>query len=222
MMRRGILFVASMILIGGMDTAQAETILDFNLDASHPVGASIGYAGGAAPLIASNLSVDSVIGLSTPLNDGSMLSLNGGLLNFQTGNLTGSDASHWYFGAGGTISITTTSPIVAGASNTLLTGTFKSAEVAWNGGEFKVVIASYFNGVDDSLAGYYGVAPGRSWEGDLNLSFRASSGSPPAAFRSSQVLSGDVTTAVPEPSSLVMAGLGTLGLAMFRLRRCQS
>src|SRR4051794_2429755 len=139
MMRRGTLFVATLILLGGMGQARAGSILDFNLDAVHPAGASISYAGGANPLVGSNLSVDSVVGLGTPLNDLSMLSLTGGRLDFQTGNLTGSDAGHWFFGPGGSITITTTAPIVPGASNTLLSGTFTSAEVTVSSGDFKVV-----------------------------------------------------------------------------------
>ena len=101
MMRRGALFVATLILLGGMGQARAGSMLDFNLDPVHPVGASISYAGGANPLVGSDLSVDSVFGLGTPLNDLSMLGLTGGLLNFQPGNLTGSDPDDWFFGGGG-------------------------------------------------------------------------------------------------------------------------
>ncbi len=194
-------------------------ILDFNMDASHPAGASISYAGGATPLVGSNLSVDSVIGLDVPLNDGSILNLTGGRLDFHTGNLTGSDASHWSFGAGGSIQITTASAILPGASNVLLAGTFESADVELGSGTFKVVIASYANAADDELAGYFGIAPGSAWHGDLNLSFMGT-GLPPGGFRSSRVLSGDVTTgAVPEPSSLLMGSIAALGLGLFAAPR---
>jgi hypothetical protein len=217
-MSRGALFIATAILLSGACHARAG-LIDFNIDASHPAGASLGYAGGANPLVAGNLSVDSVIGLDVPLNDGSILNLTGGRLNFQTGNLTGSDASHWSFGAGGWITITTSSAIVPGASDVLLTGAFKSADVEIGSGAFKVVIASYANVVDDQLAGYYGIAPGLAWDGDLNISFMAT-GSPPDGFQSSRVLSGDVVAeAVPEPSSLLMGSIGVLGLGLFAARR---
>ncbi|QEH35037.1 hypothetical protein OJF2_35820 [Aquisphaera giovannonii] len=218
-MRKFVSCLATAILLSGACRIQAGTLLDFNMDSTHPAGASIRYAGGAAPLVGVNLSVDSVTGLDASQNDGSMLSLAGGLLNFQTGNLISSDASHWAFGAGGSISITTTSPILPGASDLLLSGTLKSVDVELGSGVFKVVIASYVNTVDSTLASYFGVAPGSSWEGDLNLSFRAK-GLPPGGFESSRILSGDVTTgAVPEPSSVLMGGIGVLGLGLLKLRR---
>jgi len=225
MMRRGALFVATLILLGGMGQARAGSILDFNLDAVHPAGASISYAGGATPLVGTDLSVDSVVGKGTPLNALSILNLTGGRLDFQTGNLTGSDSGHWFFGPGGSISITTTAPIVAGASNTLLSGTFTSAEVDYSNDGipgYKVVIAAFVNSVDDKLAAYYRIPPGLPWAGNLNFSFFAA-GIPPGAFNSfssDNLGSGDViTSAIPEPGSLLMGSIAVAGLALFRFHR---
>jgi hypothetical protein len=218
-MRSLCLSLAATLVLSMVGQASAGSIFDFNMDAVHPAGASISYAGGSNPLIGSNLSVDTVTGLDTPLNNGGTLGLTGGILSFTTGNLVGSDAGHWYFAGGGTISITTTAPIVPGASSTIFSGSFDSAEVDLSSGVFKVAIAAYSNSIDSKLAGYFGVTPGASWNGNLNLSFLAS-GTPASAFRSSKVLSGDLATnAVPEPSSALLGGLGIIAVGLMGARR---
>ncbi|HEU0049207.1 MAG TPA: hypothetical protein VFQ43_16575, partial [Nitrososphaera sp.] len=47
---------------------QADPIIDFGLVA--PTGGTISYAGGAAPLLGTNIQVDNVVGLDTPDHNG--------------------------------------------------------------------------------------------------------------------------------------------------------
>ena len=204
--------------------------LDMNMDATHPAAASIKYDGGVAPLIGTSISVDTILGIDTPLNAGFVNQVNclSCLLAFTTGNLTGSDESSWFFGGGGTITVIggvdldDSGGITAGdvaLGTTLLTGSFISAEVIAIGGDFKVTIAAFTDTKDPGLTGFYGVGSG-GWSGNLNLSFRAG-GSPPLAFATAEggVRSGDIVNIVPEPASLFLLGSGLVGFAGFARRK---
>src|SRR5689334_7197865 len=84
-------------------TAFADPILDFNVSA--PTTGSISYAGGANPMVGTNISVDSITGIATPSNDGTVHNLIGGVLNFQTGNLINSTSTDYYFAGCGAITL---------------------------------------------------------------------------------------------------------------------
>src|SRR4030042_2773744 len=88
------LLVAILSLFLFVAPVQAAAILDFNMDAAHPAGASISYAGGATPLLGVNISVDSVLGINTPLNNLVAVPFVG-ILNFTTGNYVGGGATQW-------------------------------------------------------------------------------------------------------------------------------
>jgi hypothetical protein len=215
-------FLPLLLLLVSSAFAQAQ--LDFNMDALHPATASISYAGGATPLVGTDISVDTVTGLNTPLNNGVTLTCAGCLLAFTTGNLTGTNATNWFFGAGGAISIIGGIPALAlPAGTNLLLGSFHNAQVTAAGATFKVTIATFVDQKDETLAGYYGLAGFPSWDGNLNLSFNAA-GLPPNAFTSSSVLSGDVVnTPVPEPASVILLGTCLLGVtALIRKRVARS
>src|SRR5262245_25272325 len=82
-------------------TASAAPAIDFNMDAVQP-GSSLSYAGGANPLVGTNLSVDSVVGVSSPANNNVIENLTGGTLNFTSG----AHSAGFTWGAGGSITIT--------------------------------------------------------------------------------------------------------------------
>ncbi|HMF84877.1 MAG TPA: hypothetical protein VK598_00840, partial [Nitrospiraceae bacterium] len=111
--------------------ALADALLDFNVAA--PTTGSISYAGGAAPLVGSGISVDTVVGLGTPLNDSVVLNCIGCTLDFTTGASTGTWT--WGGGAGSSITITGTvdldgNGVDAGdVTGTFLTGSFSTATV---------------------------------------------------------------------------------------------
>jgi len=208
--------VALLTLLVGV--AAATPALDFNVS---PNPGSISFAGGANPLVGAGITVSVVDGISTPLNNGAVEACVGCILSFTTGNLTGSDATDWFFGGGGSISITGAVPGAGAAGpNLLFGGSFGSAKVTNLGGVFQVAIAVFGDNKDKSLAAFYGLlgGPGVPWAGNLNISFNAA-GVPPGMFNSTQVLSGDVVNSpVPEPASVALLG-GVLLLGATRLRR---
>jgi hypothetical protein len=212
-------------LLGYSGEVGADAFLDFNLDATHPAGASISYAGGNNPLIGSNLSVDTVTGIGTPNNPGTMLTIVGGTLTFTTGNLTGSSIDTWYFGGGGSITLTggiDLDPLTPGleipVGTVLLSGTFTDASVMSFGRLFKISGASFFDTKNGALTTYFGL-PSGTYEGNFNISFLAS-GFPPNFFSSTSVGSGDVLDSpVPEPATMLLFGGGLVGIGILARRK---
>jgi hypothetical protein len=219
---------AALALLGSTSLRAAGPDLDFTVPSSNP-GAAISYAGGANPLVGTGITITQVEGDSTPANNLVVQAITGGLLNFTTGNLTGSTATSWSFGAGPAGALTITGGIAGlgiAAGSTLLSGTIQSATVTSGGGNnFEVAISLFSNTVNSTLAAFYGLQGGSfPWSGNFNIGFQTSSAAtPPGAFSTSPsgaVKSGDViTTPVPEPSTMAIAGLGAIGFIGFGLRR---
>jgi hypothetical protein len=208
-------------------TAQAIPVLDFNLDAGHGATASVSYAGGGAPLIGTDLSVDNVIGLDTPLNDTTILTISGGLLNFETGGNTGG----YTWGANPDIcaslvdlfcSVTITGGVAAAGiapGTTLLAGRITGAQIAGAG----VVLSTFVNFVHEDLAGFYGLPGGDTpWTAANTLNFLLINfnHAPGTAFTCATTQtdcrpgSGDLpTTPAPEPGTLLLLGSGLFASA---------
>lgn len=235
---RSILALALAFGFGLSSRAQAVPNLDFGVIA--PSTGSISYAGGVAPLVGTNIEVDEVVGQDgVPLNNNLTRNCIGCVLNFTTGNITGTTPASWTFGPGGSISIvggvdlnndgdaTDAGDIAPGT--TLLTGTFTGSQtVLFLGGTFKIAAATFGDFKDEDLAAFYGL-PGGTWpyNGFFNLSFLAP-GTPPAngsipttGFTSTLVNSGDIVNQpVDLPSSLLLLGSGLVGFAyLTRTRR---
>jgi hypothetical protein len=154
-----------------------------------------------------------------------------GTLAFTTGAYTsvGSNATTWSFLGGGAGSITIGGTIPAQGTfggdtpGPQLSGAIQSAIVTASGNNFNVAIGMFINTIDPALAAYYG-EPTTGWFGFFDIGFQAvASDSSPSTGTgwgsSTSVSSGDVlTSSVPEPSSVVLAGLGALGAIGYGLR----
>jgi hypothetical protein len=199
----------------------------------------ISYAGGSAPLVGTNISVNNV-----KLSDGTHVhNVIGGMLNFTTGDLLFT----WLWGGGPNSWITVVGGVDTNNDNainpadgdialgtTLLSGSFGTASIYYADQEFHMAAGSFSDGKDENLLRHFGLAGlpvGTKYSGNFKISFSAplSIGSP---FMSLLVAGGNVSntipttsdgptdtngpTTVPEPSIMLLLGLALMGLAGIR------
>ncbi len=147
-------------------------------------GGTISYAGGANPLIGTNIVVDSVTdtttGVTYDLGDGPSTGF--GVLSFTTGNFAGVVGGNWTFGAGGSIMISAPcidadkddadvclpSPddvLASGdlGANVFLSGTISSATVIPAGGTLQVAVTLGNDQKDRNLLTLFSIPPTPNW-----------------------------------------------------------
>ncbi len=209
--------LAAVLAMSCMQPLAAAPIVDFGIIPSGATG-NLAYTGGSAALTGSNISVNLVQGLGTSSNNGVILPILNGALNFLTGGYINTIGTVSFFGGGGSLAITGAIPLVT-PMTTLLSGTFSGAQVLNTGTMFQVSVAAYLDTLTPSLMTFFGIPAGPE-QGVLNLQFAIANPSAMGtldAFNSNIVLSGDaVSTPMPEPGSLALLGFGLVGLGALR------
>lgn len=166
-----------------------------------PAGGTISYAGGANPLVGTDIDIGRVVSLLTPLNPGVTRTCVSCKLAFTTGALSSTTATEWIFGAGASMTIIggvdldndgLSSPGDIPPGTTLLSGPFTSSALASVvTGTVRLATGTVGDHKNQQLLDYFGL-PDVTFIGDLNLTFE-SSANPPAAFTSTQIFSGNVS-----------------------------
>lgn len=204
----------------------AVSQLDFGIIA--PTGGVISFSGQAGdPLVGIDIEVDQVVGLGTPANAGTPVTIIDGLINFDTGgSSTQPGDGFWSFNPGGEITVTGAVPSVgiSDPDTVLLNGNFQMALVVPAGLVFRVAVAEFLDFQNSTLTDHFGLpgGPDNEFQGHMNLSFLSfgstDAGALEDGFESFVVLSGGIentpvenTVVIPAPAS-AWAGATVMGL----------
>jgi hypothetical protein len=183
---------------------------------------TVSFAGGAHPLVGTNLAVANVVALDAAGNQvGGMNACTNCFLNFTTGGFTGTGASSptWDFAGGGTIALTGDFPA---AGSTLFSGSFGTdgASVLWLSNSSKIVGGSFSDTKDPALLAFFGLTTAQ-WDGAFNIAVQAA-GAPGDPFTSTRLYGSDISNSPapnPEPGTWVLLGSGLIGLRRFMRRQ---
>lgn len=197
---RGVGLVSTLMLAFAAATVRAQNPT-LNFEIISPTIGTISYAGGSTPLVGAGIDVDTIVGLSTPLNPGVTRTCVSCTLSFTTGALSSTTATDWIFGTGGTMTVVggvdldndgMSSPGDIPPGTTLLSGPFSGTSLASVvAGSFRLATGTIADHKTQQLLDYFGL-PDVTFIGSLNLSFE-STATPPGAFTSTAVFSGNVS-----------------------------
>jgi hypothetical protein len=197
-------------------------------------GGNVSFAGGSSnPLKGTGITVSAVSDVDTSAT----INILHGILTFTTGNLTGSNATQWFFGGNSSpTAITITGCIDADSDGgacdaqdtpVSLQGKITDAAVSKSapGASFATVLFDLSDVINSpSVCTALGapVASCGPGTGGGNMLLQVAAGAvPPGAFSAIRALSGDVFSgpSVPEPTTLLFAAFSVLGIVWLAHRK---
>ena len=216
---------AAVALSVALGTASASAI-ELNFDQLSD-GGTLSYNGTGGPLVGTNIVFQQVTGIGTPLENGTVLTCSPDCtLNFTTGNNTVETATGYVWAGGGTFTLTGTlfDGATEIASGTLLTGTFTGTLLSPGGSLSGAQFGFLGLGTDSKdpdLLAFFGLT-------GYDLSFTNTEiGSSCIQNSTTLALACNVSeadlintaTPVPEPSTMLLFGLGLVGLGVWGRKR---
>jgi hypothetical protein len=197
----GILFLMTAFLLTPEGAFAGPSSTDWTLGP----GGSYTWAGGATSLIGSDIPILSVLGDSTPANNGVSLLVTDGLLNFTSGVFDGTSTT-WSWAGGGTLNLTgciagVTAASCTGSNNVaLVSDDFTSVSIVQIAGALDAVFGNVTGTINSSVAAYFGGIPTNFSTGSFTTAI-LTSGAPGSSFNGSDLLGllkADPVTNTPE------------------------
>jgi hypothetical protein len=185
-----VFFVTAALILAPAISFAASSSTDWTLGP----GGLYTWAGGTSSLVGSDIPVLSVLGDSTPDNNGVSLPVIDGSLNFTSGKFSGTSTT-WSWGAGtpGTLNVT---GCIAGTltpcnplTNVLISDDFTSVSIVQVAGAIDAEFGNVTGTINSSVAAYFGLPdnPATFSTGSFTAVI-ATTGSPGSAFVGSNLL----------------------------------
>jgi hypothetical protein len=213
----------ALFLIAGAGIVQADVIIDFS---GAGAGGTVSWAGGTSALVGTNIKIGTLSGIGTV--DTNVYNVTGnctagaGCLNFTTGSYIGTSNGLLVFGPSGSFAVTGSIDFPGTAfdisNGTLLNGTFMGATFNPNTGTASLVIPSGTDTKNANLLAFYGITSNQ-WQFGGTIQGTSVTVNFDTGFSSTTFSTDIPNKLVPEPSSLILLGIGISGLGLWGRKR---